>query len=154
MRNHAAGRRGCGGCPAGQDNGVGGTTDGAGVVGFSLFAADLPGDVTMHLDLPTGYSGVTAVCWDDSGALVDYADTDTGITLVGVGSGADITCAHYASAAADGHGDDDDLAEVTRLPNTGTGSGEESSAGTVLGLLLLGGGMAAMGSIAGQRRRA
>ena len=118
---------------AGQDNGVGGTTDAAGTAAFPLFAADLPGDVNVGVRLPAGYAAFEAACQSAPGIAADYAYSDTGITLIGVAAGAAIACDwfHFAAAAAttptpappdQTPTDRTPTPPVGQLPNTGTGA--------------------------------
>jgi len=124
----------------GTDNGVGATTDANGSASFALFAADLPGDITVVEDLPAGYVRFEAACQTEPGIAADYAYTDTGITLIDVQDGAEITCAWFNILAAD-DGDDDRTptppSKVGQLPNTGVGQVEVSSSDQTLLLTVL-----------------
>ena len=137
----------------GQDNGVGATTDAAGTLEFALFAADLPGDIGVAVDLPAGYAAFEVACQSAPGIAADYAATDTGITLVDVPDGAEIACAWFNFPAG---GDDADPAPVVgKLPNTGAGpDGSRSAEHTLLATLLAAGFVATAVVAVGMRRQA
>ena len=136
---------------AGQDNGVGGTTDAAGTAAFPLFAADLSGDVDVVGQLPSGYASFEAACQSGPGIAADYVYADTGITLLGVAAGAAIACDwfHFAAAAVTTPtgpptppagrtpAAPPPTPAVGQLPNTGTGAtiGWGTSEAALLGVL-------------------
>ena len=111
---------------AGQDNGVGGTTDASGVVSFPLFPADLPGDVSVVEHPPAGYATFEVACEIEPGIAADYDRTETGIVLHGLEAGDEIACAWFNIPAGDPTPDPTPTRApapvVGKLPNTGIGS--------------------------------
>ena len=123
---------------AGQDNGVGGTTDADGVVAFALDPF-VPGNVNVVEQVPAGFQLESVACEKAPGIAAEYIYTDTGITLVGLEAGAAIVCDWYDVAAspdpdptatplpadptpASGpRATDTPTGGVGRLPNTGAG---------------------------------
>ena len=158
----------------GSDNGVGATTDASGTASVALFAADLPGGITIATDLPAGYASFEVACQSEPGVAAEYVYTDTGISLVDVQDGAEIACAWFNIPAkgddptpTPSGGDDptptpsgDDRTPtatpgVARLPNTGTGAVEAATSGQTLALgLLVAAGVATTLVVTGRRRRA
>jgi hypothetical protein len=128
---------------AGQDNGVGEATDPSGSAWFPLFAADLPGNINLHLTLPEGYATFTAACWGTAGTAADFAYTDSGITLLDVPDGAEVACALYLEQAASDDGDSS--TGIKQLPNTGAGTMPTPVSTATAWLLLLGMGSGAAG---------
>lgn len=130
---------------AGQDNGIGATTDADGVASISL---DPIGDGTVNVFVtpPAGYESVFVACSQEYGAI------EGGITFAWVAQDAFITCEWYFvpvggdPTPTPGTGEDPTpTPRVTGLPNTGSGStdageatGRPVGAVAVLGVLGLG----------------
>lgn len=93
-----------------QQNGVGGTTNQLGYLHVPLFAADLPGDIAVHITLPEGYERFEAACQSAPGIAAATRTTATGIVIDDLAEGAEVSCLWYVAD------------EVTTLPDTGTGT--------------------------------
>ena len=135
---------------AGTDNGVGATTDANGSATFALFAADLPGDINIVEDMPEGYDAFEVQCTGAAGQPVNYVPSASGVTLLGLEDGAQITC-EWFNILADNSGNEDPTPTPTKTPAAGrtptptvgklpdTGAGQvasRSSDHTLLGALL------------------